>query len=129
MSKVRRLPQRQLKEVGWTKATEQAKMGERSESAMWLHKTRSMQTEVFKRETGKRLTGRDTGPRELLYFKAYKTKLHVIEQMPETARLLLGRNKLRGYSLEMIWANFTAVVSQGNNAEVLLLSINRMFNL
>jgi hypothetical protein len=128
-----RLPRHQLKEVGWTKATELAKMarreGQRFESAIWLHKARSMQTEVFKREVEKHLTGRDTEPWELLYFKVYKSQLQVIEQALETAGLMLGTSKSRGYCLEMICADFLAGASQDNNEEALLLSINRMFQL
>ena len=128
-----RLPRHQLKEVGWTKATELAKVarreGQRFESAIWLHKARSMQTEVFKREVEKHLTGRDTEPWELLYFKVYKSQLQVIEQALETAGLMLGTSKSRSYCLEMICADFLAGASQDNNEEALLLSINRMFEL
>jgi hypothetical protein len=88
-----------------------------------------MQTEVFKREVEKHLTGRDTEPWELLYFKVYKSQLQVIEQALETAGLMLGTNKSRGYCLEMICADFLAGASQDNNEEALLLSINRMFEL
>ena len=128
-----RLPRHQLKEVGWTKATELAKVarreGQRFESAIWLHKARSMQTEVFKREVEKHLSGRDTEPWELLYFKVYKSQLQVIEQALETAGLMLGTNRSRGYCLEMICADFLAGASQDSNEEALLLSINRMFEL
>jgi hypothetical protein len=103
--------------------------GQRFESAIWLHKARSMQTEVCKREVEKHLTGRDTEPWELLYFKVYKSQLQVIEQALETAGLLLGTNKSRGYGLEMICADFLAGASQNNNEQALLLSINRMFEL
>ncbi|MGH7868746.1 MAG: hypothetical protein ACREP9_14225 [Candidatus Dormibacteraceae bacterium] len=76
------VPKHQLKEVGWTKATELAKLarreGQRFESAIWLHKARSMQTEEFRREVEKHLTGKDTEPWELLYFKVYKSQLGVI---------------------------------------------------
>lgn len=127
------LPRHQLKEVGWTKATELAKVarreGQRFESAIWLHKARPMQTEVFKREVEKHLTGKDTEPWELLYFRVYKSQLQVIEQALETAGLMLGTSKSRGYCLEMICADFLAGASQDNNEEALLLSINRMFEL
>ncbi len=129
-----RVPKHQLKEVGWTKATELAKVvrreGQRFESATWVHKAQALSKEEFKREVEKHLTGKDTEPWELLYFKVYKSQLQVIEQALEIAGLMLGTNKSRGYCLEMICADFLAGASQDNNEkESLLLSINRMFEL
>ncbi len=128
-----RVPKHQLKEVGWTKATELAKVarreGQRFESATWVHKAQVLSKEEFKREVEKHLTGRDTEPWELLYFKVYKSQLPVIEQALEIAGLMLGTNKSRGYCLEMICADFLAGASQEDNREALLLSINRMFQL
>ena len=42
------------------------------------------------------------------YFKLYKTQIPVVEQAIETAALLLGTDKSRGYCLEMICADFLA---------------------
>jgi len=57
-----RVPKQQLKEVGWTKATELAKVarreGERFDSATWLHKAQVLPREQFKREVERHLTGR-----------------------------------------------------------------------
>ena len=104
--------------------------GQRFESATWVHKAQALSKEEFKREVEKHLTGKDTEPWELLYFKVYKSQLQVIEQALETAGLMLGTNKSRGYCLEMICADFLAGASQDNNEkESLLLSINRMFEL
>ena len=64
--------------------------------------------EEFKREVEKHLTGRETEPWEILYFKVYKSQLPVIEQALETAALMLGSDKSRGYCLEMICADFLA---------------------
>ncbi|MGB7022519.1 MAG: hypothetical protein WBD73_01865 [Candidatus Acidiferrales bacterium] len=90
-----RVPKHQLKEVGWTKATELAKVarreGQRFESATWVHKAQVLSKEEFKREVEKHLTGKDTEPWELLYFKVYKSQLQVIEQALEIAGLMLGR--------------------------------------
>ena len=58
---------RELREVGWTKGLELAK-----------------------------LTGKETEPSELIYFKIYKSKIPVIEQAIETAALMLGSDKSRG---------------------------------
>ena len=45
---------------------------------------------------------------ELIYFKVYKSQIPVIEQAIETAALMLGTDKSRGYCLEMICADFLA---------------------
>jgi hypothetical protein len=51
---------------------------------------------------GAALTGKDTEPWEILYFKAYKSQLPVIEQALETAALMLGSDKSRSYCLEAV---------------------------
>ena len=56
----------------------------------------------------KQLTGQETEPWEIIYFKVYKSQLPVIEQALETAGLMLGNDKSRGYCLEMICADFLA---------------------
>jgi hypothetical protein len=76
--------------------------------ATWLHKAREMPKEQFKREVEKELTGRETEPWEIIYFKLYKSQIPVIEQAIETAALMLGTDKSRGYCLEMICADFLA---------------------
>ena len=69
------------------------------------------------------LTGKETEPWEILYFKAYKSQLPVIEQALETAGLMLGSDKSRGYCLEMICADFLAGVSlETGNQDALLPS-------
>ena len=129
-----KVPKHQLKEVGWTKATELAKVarreGQRFESATWVHKAQALSKEEFKRTVEKHLTGKDTEPWELVYFKVYKSQLPVIEHALEMAGLMLGTTKSRGYCLEMICADFLAGASQDNSEKgSLLLSINRMFEL
>jgi hypothetical protein len=96
--------------------------------ATWLHKAREMPKEQFKREVEKELTGKETEPWEIIYFKLYKSQIPVIEQAIETAALMLGSDKSRGYCLEMICADFLAGANLENgNAEVLLQSITRLF--
>jgi hypothetical protein len=89
-----------LKEVGWTKGLELAKLaraeGQHFDCATWLHKARAMPKEQFKREVEKELTGRETEPHEIIYFKIYKSQIPVIEQALETAALMLGTDKSRG---------------------------------
>jgi hypothetical protein len=88
-----------------------------------------MPTEQFKREVEKELMGRETEPYEIIYFKLYKTQIPVVEQALETAALMLGTNKSRGYCLEMICADFLAGANlDGGNPEVLLQSIIRFFS-
>ena len=98
--------------MGWTKGLELAKLarqqGQRFESATWLHKARQMPKAEFQREVEKELTGKDSEPSELIYFKVYKSQIPVIEQAIETAALMLGSDKSRGYCLEMICADFLA---------------------
>jgi hypothetical protein len=53
------------------------------------------------------LTGKETEPWEILYFKIYKSQLAVIEKALETAGLMLGAEK-SGYCLEMVCADFLA---------------------
>ena len=122
---------RELKEIGWTKGLELAKLarrdGQQSESATCLHKTREMPKDQFKREVEKHLTGRETEAWELLYFKLYKSQLTVVEQALETAALMLGSDKSRGYCLEMICADFLAGANlEGANPGLLLLSVKRL---
>ena len=45
---------------------------------------------------------------EIVYFKLYKSQIPVVEQAIETAALMLGTDKSRGYCLEMICADFLA---------------------
>ena len=103
---------KELKQVGWTKGRELAKLaraeGQRFDCAPWVHKARTMPREQFRREVEKQLTGRETEPWEIIYFKLYKSQLPVVEKAIETAALMLGSDKSRGYCLEMICADFLA---------------------
>ena len=73
-----------------------------------MHKANELPTQEFKREVDRHLTGKETEPWELIYFKLYKSQIPVIEQALETAGLMLGSDKSRGYLLEMICADFLA---------------------
>lgn len=115
MSIHERLPKQlrpNLKLVGWSKAAELVKVarsdGQRFDCATWMHKASSLPKEEFKREVEKHLTGKETEPYELVYFKLYKSQLPVIEEALEVAGLMLGSDKSRGYCLEMICADFLA---------------------
>jgi len=110
-----RIPKSHLKQVGWSKATELAKVARRDKQnfdcATWLHRAQQMPKDEFKREVEKHLTGQETEPWEIIYFKLYKSQLPVVEQALETAALMLGTDKSRGYCLEMICADFLAGAS------------------
>src|ERR1700726_2789860 len=101
-----------LRQVGWTKAAELAKVarrdGQEFDCATWLHTAKELPTEEFKRVVERHLTGKETEPWEIIYFKLYKSQLSVVERALEIAGLMLGSDKSRGYSLEMICADFLA---------------------
>src|SRR5512133_692328 len=87
-----------------------------------------MPRDEFTREVEKELTGRETEPHEILYFKIYKSQIPIIEQAIETAALMLGSDKSRGYCLEMICADFVAGANLDNgNPEILLGAITIFF--
>jgi hypothetical protein len=95
-----------------------------------LHKAKELSKEEFQREVERHLTGRDTEPWEIIYFKFYKSQLPVIEQALETAALMLGTDKSRGYCLEMICADFLAGANlETGNSRALVLSLERVFDL
>src|SRR6266567_5266681 len=120
----------ELKQVGWSKAAELAKVARREreqfKSADWLHKARSMPHQQFKEEVEKYLTGASE-PSELIYFKLYKSQVPVIEQALEMAARMLGSDKSRGYCLEMICADFLAGANLENGPDVLLRSLRLFF--
>jgi hypothetical protein len=123
---------RELKAVGWTKGLELAKLarseGQAFNCAIWLHKAREMPVKEFQREVERELTGRETEPWEIVYFKLYKSRIPVIERAIETAALMLGSDKSRGYCLEMICADFLAGANLDNgNPDLLLNSISHFF--
>ena len=82
----------------------------------------------FKHVVEKELTGRDTEPAAIIYFKLYKSQIPVVEQAIETAARMLGTDKSRGYCLEMICADFLAGADlDDGNPEILLNSISRYY--
>ena len=123
---------KELKDVGWAKGIELVKLarrdGEHFDCATWLHKARQMPKEEFKQEVEKELTGRETEPWEIIYFKLYQSQMPVIERAIETAALMLGSDRSRGYCLEMICADFLAGANLDNgDPETLLFSMARFY--
>jgi hypothetical protein len=129
-----KIPKPELKLVGWSKATELVKVSRRDrdqfDCATWLHKATEMPKEEFKREVEKHLTGQEAEPWEIIYFKVYKSQLPVIEQALETATLMLGSDKSRGYCLEVISADFLAGANlETGDTKPLRLALDRLFGL
>jgi hypothetical protein len=121
----------ELKQVGWSKAAELAKVarreGERFDCATWLHKAQQMPKQQFKDEVETFLTGA-AEPSELIYFKLYRSQIPVIEQALEMAARMLGSHKSHSYCLEMICADFLAGANlEYGNTDVLLMSLDRFF--
>jgi hypothetical protein len=122
---------KELKQIGWSKAAELAKVARRdpehSICATWLHKAQAMPKQQFKDEVEKFLTG-ESEPSDLIYFKLYRSQVPVIEQALEAAARMLGSDRSRGYCLEMICADFLAGVgAENNDPATLLASLHRYF--
>src|SRR5437660_4775178 len=124
---------RELKQVGWTKGLELAKLarrrdGQEFDCATWLHRARVLPKDEFRREGEKELSGKETEPWEIIYFKLYKNQIPVIEQCLETAAQRLGSDRSRGYCLEMICADFLAGANlDGGDPDVLLRALTSSF--
>jgi hypothetical protein len=107
-----RIPKPELREVGWSNAIELVRVakrdGEGFDCATWLHKAKELPKEGFKLEVERYLSGKETEPWEIMYFKLYKSQLKVVEKAIATAGMMLGSDKSRGYCLEMICADFLA---------------------
>ena len=87
-----------------------------------------MPKDEFRQEVERELTGKETEPWEIIYFKLYQSQMPVIERAIETAALMLGSDRSRGYCLEMICADFLAGANLDNgDPEMLLFSMTRFF--
>jgi hypothetical protein len=84
-----RVPKPQLREMDWTKARQLVKVARKDGAefacAPWVHKARELLREEFRREVERHLTGKETEPWEILYFRVYKSQLSVVELALETA--------------------------------------------
>jgi hypothetical protein len=123
-----------LPEIGWAKAAELVKVA-RSEkdhfdSSSWLHKAQHMPKEQFRHEVEKHLTGEKSEASDVIYFKLYKSQIPVVEDAIETAALMLGSDKSRGYCLEMICADFLAGVhASGGDPNIFVDAVVRSYQL
>src|SRR5689334_2695771 len=121
-----------LPEIGWAKAVELVKVArsdrDQFDSDRWMHNAQTMPKEQFRHEVEKHLTGEEKEPSDIIYFKLFKSQIPIVEQAIETAALMLGSDKSRGYCLEMICADFLAGANldQGD-PEILLKSVSRLY--
>jgi hypothetical protein len=121
-------------EIGWAKAAELVKVARSDRNqfdcAGWTAKAREMPREQFKYEVEKHLTGEDAEPSDIICFKLYKSQVPVVEEAIETAALMLGSDKSRGYCLEMICADFLAGAhASGGDPNVVLEAVLRAYAL
>jgi hypothetical protein len=125
---------RELEKLGWAKGIELAKLarrdGQHFDCATWLHKASELSKGDFQQTVELELTGKITEPWEIVYFKLYESQLPVIDRAIETAAMMLGSDRSRGYCLEMICADFLAGANLDNgDPETLLFSMSRFFRL
>jgi hypothetical protein len=79
--------------------------------ATWSHRAKEMPKECIGVCGGTAPNGEENGAVGDIYFKVYKSQLRVVEKALETAGLMLGTDKSRGYCLEKICADFLADVN------------------
>jgi hypothetical protein len=123
---------KELEKLGWAKGIELAKVARRDKQhfdcATWLHKAHELSKEDFQQAVERELTGKITEPWEIVYFKLYESQIPVIDRALETAALMLGSDRSRGYCLEMICADFLAGANLDNgDPQTLLFSMTRFF--
>jgi hypothetical protein len=123
-----------LPEIGWVKAVELVKIARSDRNRFdwrgWTAKAQAMPREQFRHEVEKHLTGEDSEPSDMIYFKLYKSQIPVVEEAIETAALMLGSDKSRGYCLEMICADFLAGAhASGGDPNVVLEAVLRTYKL
>jgi hypothetical protein len=124
---------KELPEIGWAKAIDLVKLArserKRFDAAMWARRAREMPKEEFHAKVQQHLNG-DSEPFDLVHFKLYKGQIPIIEQAIETAALMLGSDKSRGYCLEMICADFLAGAhATSGDPEILVNALARSFML
>ena len=93
-----------------------------------MHKARELSKEDFQQAVERELTGKVTEPWEIVYFKLYESQTVVVERAIETAALMLGSDRSRGYCLEMICADFLAGANLDHgDPQMLLFAMTRFF--
>jgi len=82
---------RKLKQVGWTKGLELAKLarrrdGQEFDCTTWLHKAKVLPKEEFQREVEKELTGQDSEPWELFISRPTRARSRFFQFLPGDQR-------------------------------------------
>jgi hypothetical protein len=130
---LRQIPTEEIESLGWSKALELAKVarseGRRFDSATWLHKAQESSKEELKEEVHRYFTGEDLEPYEMVYFKLFESQLPIIERALYVAARMAGRERSRGYCLELICADFLAGRTEESSPEETLLVIQRLAGL
>jgi hypothetical protein len=117
--------------MGWTKARELVKVARKEGAeficAPWVHKAMQLPKEQFKREVERHLTGKKTEAWEIRRFcisRSTKVSWELLKNL-ETAALMLGSDKSRGYDLEMICADFLAGCRLRGASREMTLALSR----
>jgi hypothetical protein len=79
------------------------------------------------REVEKELTRKETEAWEVIYLKPYESQTPVIKQALETAALMLGSDKSRGYSGDDLFALSDGSEPDDGDSQLLLHSIRRFY--
>ena len=127
---LRQIPTEEIESLGWSKALELAKVarseGRRFDSATWLHRAKECNKRELKEEVHRYFTGEDLEPYEMVYFKLFESQLPIIERALYVAARMAGTERSRGYSLELICADFLAGRTEESTPEETLLVIQRL---
>jgi len=93
-----------------------------------LHKAQKCNKQELKEEVHRYFTGEDLEPYEMVYFKLFESQLPIIERALYVAARMAGTERSRGYSLELICADFLAGRTEESSPEETLLVIHRLAN-
>jgi hypothetical protein len=130
---LRMFPTEEIEQLGWSKALELAKVarseGRHFDSATWLHRAKESTKQQLKEKVYKYFTGEDYEPYEMVYFKLYESQLPIVERALYVATRMVGSERSRGYSLELICEDFLAGRTEESTAEEILLVIQRLIRL
>src|SRR6516162_6928470 len=101
-----RIPEPDLRQVGWSKAVELTRVarrdGESFDCATWLHKAKSLFREGFRFAVERNLTSKETEPWEI------QEPIVGHRKGARGRRVDAGHGQVAGYCLEMICADFLA---------------------
>ncbi len=109
---LRQIPTAEIKDLGWSKALELAKVarseGRSFDCAAWWHKVKESTKQQLKEEVYRYFTGQHYEPYEIVYFKLYESQLPIVERALYVASRMVGPERSRGYCLALACADFLA---------------------